>query len=263
MNSINDIRQYIKIWSKQTYVEGLKYAYSIKNNEQVKNLTIEVLKIQKLDKKQMNGNSVQKIPLKNEGKVDVIFTDIFWELSDNYISPVCYIGAIVKKCIEKNIVNEKEVAGIVGRGLRALPSFIREMDLTYKMAHFFPGATVTNGPEQDVSEHTDVLIKTGNDEYRLWSYQNTERGLENTAKRFCGYRGKIPKGHYILCPIDIQNPIEVDEEEGWFFYSERYVQYLYEMMSIEKPDEYNTIVKFQRDALHLYIKKANVVIKRG
>ena len=117
-----------------------------------------------------------------------MFSNIFWDIAGEYITPVYYVASIVKQCIERDITNSNQVAGIVGRGLRSFPSFLREMDLTYKISCFFPEAEITNGPEQDVGEHTDVLIKNGDTEYRLWSYQNFERGLTNTASRFYGRR---------------------------------------------------------------------------
>lgn len=263
MLTIGDIRKYMTVWKQQTYRSGLEYCYAIKKDKQTYDLTIEVLQLQKLDDKAMDGTSVQNIPIKNEGKVDVIFTDIFWDIAGEYITPVYYVASIVKQCVKRNILNSEQVAGIVGRGLRSLPSFLREMDLTYKISCLFPEAEITNGPEQDVSEHTDILIKNGNIEYRLWSYQNFERGLNNTASRFYGRRGKVPKGYHILCPIDIGNSAEVEEVDGWYFYSDRYVKYIYDMISIEKPDEYETIARLQEYAMKIYLKKANVVYKRN
>ena len=97
----------------------------------------------------------------------------------------------------------------------------------------------------------------------MWSYQSFERGLNNTASRFYGRRGMVPKGYHILCPIDIGNSAEVEEVDGWYFYSDRYVKYIYDMISIEKPDEYETIARLQEYAMKIYLKKANVVYKRN
>lgn len=262
MLTIGDIRKYMGVWKQQTYRSGLEYCYAIKKDRQAYELTIEVLQLQNLNDKAMDGNSVQNIPIKNEGKVDILFSDIFWDIAGEYITPVYYVASIVKQCVERDITNSNQVAGIVGRGLRSFPSFLREMDLTYKISCFFPEAEITNGPEQDVGEHTDVLIKNGDTEYRLWSYQNFERGLTNTASRFYGRRRELPIGYHILCPIDIRNSVEVEEVDGWFFYSDRYVKYIYDMISIEKPDDYATVARLQEYAMKLYLKKANVVYKR-
>lgn len=261
MPTIGDIRKYMEKWGQLTYKQGLDYCYLIKKDKQVYELTLEVMKMQLLDQKMMDGNSVQNIPYKDEGKVDIIFTDIFWRLAQDYITPAYYVGAIVNECIKSKIVDKERVAGIVGRGLRAFPSFLREMDLTYKLSRFFPNAQIMNGPSQDVDQHTDVLVVSGDMEYRVWSYQNFVRGLENTASRIRGNRGEVPKGTHVLCPIDISNEYEKEEVDGWFFYSDRYVTYLHEMIVFEKPDSYNFVSRMSDYALKAYLSKANLFVK--
>lgn len=260
MIKIEDIRKYMGVWSQQTYLSGLDYCYSITKDKDTYDLTIEVLKIQKLAEKKMDGFSVQDIPYKEEGKTEVIYTDIFWHTVEEYVTPVYYVAAIVRECEKKQLSKEK-IVGLVGRGLRAFPSFLREMDLTCKIAQFFPDAEIENGPEQDVGDHTDVLIKSKGNIYRLWSYQNFERGLDNTAQRFYGKRGKVPSGYHVLCPIDIGNESETEKINGWIFYSERYVKYLYEMIAIEKPDDYRTIKRLDEYAMRMYLNKAKIVKK--
>lgn len=261
MPTINDIRKYMDVWKRKTYRSGLEYCYLIKKDKQAYALTSDVLKMQGLEDKYMDGYSVQNIPIKNEGKVDIIFTNIFWDLAGDYITPVYYVASIVKKCLENKIDNPGQVAGIVGRGLRSLPSFLREMDLTYKLSLLFPNAKILNGPEQDVGEHTDILIKTGSREYRVWSYQDTDRGLDNTAARFCGQRGELPKGYHILCPINISDKAKVEEVNGWCFYSESYVEDIYEIISVKKPDEYQMLARLQTYAIKHYLKEVNIVYK--
>lgn len=140
MLTIGDIRKYMGVWKQQTYRSGLEYCYAIKKDRQAYELTIEVLQLQNLNDKAMDGNSVQNIPIKNEGKVDILFSDIFWDIAGEYITPVYYVASIVKQCVERDITNSNQVAGIVGRGLRSFPSFLREMDLTYKISCFFFGS---------------------------------------------------------------------------------------------------------------------------
>lgn len=261
MQSIERIRAFINRWQQLTYAQGLDYCYAIKNDTELYDITVQVLRMQQIEQKKMDGNSVQNIPIKNEGKIDIIFSDIFWRLTEGYMSPASYVGTIVKECVENDINNVFEIAGIVGRGLRAFPSFLREMDLTYKFAKYFPNATVINNPEQDVIDHTDIYIKSNNYDYRIWSYQNFERGLKNTASRLRGYRGTVPEGIHVLCPIDISNEFEREEISGWFFYSERYVSYLYEMIIIEKPDEYSLISEMNDYTIEAYLRKANKIKK--
>lgn len=260
MIKIEDIRKYMGKWNQQTYLSGLTYCYFLKNDKSTYDLTVEVLKKQKLAEKVMDGYSVQKIPYIEEGKTSVIFTNIFWKIAEEFITPVYYIAAIIKECVQKGMSDDK-VIGMVGRGLRSFPSFLREMDLTCKIAHFFPNAVIRNGPEQDIGDHTDILIESMDNTYRLWSYQNFDRGLENTAQRFYGRRGEIPPGFHVLCPIDISNKAETEEINGWIFYSEKYVRYLYEMISIEKPDDYYRIKRLEEYALKIYLNKAKIIKK--
>lgn len=261
MQNIENIRYYIMKWKQLTYRQGLDNCYAIKKNIKVYDTTIQVLKVQQLEYKVMDGNSVKNIPVKNEGKTDIIFSDIFWKLIENYISPASYVATIVKACVDNNILDVYEIAGIAGRGLRAFPSFLRELDLTYKFTKHFPDAKIINSPTQDVREHTDILIKNNDCDYRIWSYQNFERGLINTASRLRGTRGSIPDGIHVLCPIDIGNEFEREELEGWYFYSERYVNYLCEMIILEKPDDYSFVSKMSEYAIKIYLKKANTIIK--
>lgn len=261
MQNFEDMKYYIMKWKQLTYRQGLDNCYAIKKDIEVYNATIEVLKVQHLENKIMDGNSVKNIPVKNEGKIDIIFSDIFWKLVDSYISPASYVATIVKACVDNNILDINKMAGIVGRGLRAFPSFLRELDLTYKFIKHFPNARLINNPTQDVQEHTDILIKNNDCDYRIWSYQNFERGLINTASRLRGNRGSLPDGIHVLCPIDIGNEFQREEIEGWYFYSERYVNYLYEMIILEKPDDYSLLSRMSEYAIKIYLKKANTIKK--
>jgi len=250
------------MWKKQTYSAGLEYCFSIKRNVKAYELTRKVLELQGLSDKNMEGSSIQGIPIINENKTNIIFSNIFWNIAATYITPVYYASLIVKTCMEQGINEPKQVAGIVGRGLRALPSFLREMDLTYKLSLLFIDADVENGPEQDVKEHTDIFIKKGDKEYRLWSYQSsTKRGLESTAKRLCGQRGEIPNGYHILCPIDIYDKASIEEVNGWYFYPEQYVENIYKTIAERTPDEYNRIKTLQKNNMLAYLKNINVIHK--
>lgn len=261
MNNIENIRLLITKWKDLTYGQGLDSYYAIKKNIEAYNKTIEVLRMQDLECKIMDGNSVNNIPIKNEGSINIIFSDLFWKCVEGFISPASYVATIVKACIDKGNQNTYEIAGIVGRGLRAFPSFLRELDLKYKFKNHFPQAEIINSPRQDVGEHTDIMIKCSDCNYRIWSYQNFERGLSNTASRLRGDRGKIPDGIHVLCPIDIGNEYEREEIDGWYFYSERYVRYLNEMMIIEKPDDYSLVSRLGDYAIKMYLKKANTIKK--
>lgn len=259
MVNIQDIRKYMKTWKQMTYRRGLDYCYKINENTKLFDLCIEVLKEQQLIDKNMDGYSVQGIPLIKEDQPKVIFTDIFWKLAGNYITPAFYIASIVEECEKKGITSKEEIIGTVGRGLRAFPSFLRELDLTYKISCLIPDANIINGPEQDIHEHTDILIQSHGTNYRLWSYLDSPRGLANTAQRFYGKRGDIPQGLHVLCPINIQNEYEVETMYGWCFYSDNYVHSLIEMIKNKKPAKYVDLKRLKAYALKMYLKKPNLV----
>lgn len=261
MISIQDICRFMATWKQMTYRKGLEYCYSIKNDEKAFNICVEVIDNQNLTDKYMDGTSVQNLPIINEGKTKVIFSDIFWSMADSYISPAAYVAMVVKQCEKQGVDDLGEITGTVGRGLRAFPSFLREMDLAYKISKILPDAIITNDPNMDVKEHTDILISSKDKKYRFWSYQSFERGLTNTAQRFYGNRGSVPYGVHVLCPIDIGNENEVELIDGWCLYSERYVQYLVDMIEIEKPDKYRDLRALEEYALKMYLKKANVVVR--
>lgn len=262
MPNIDDIKnKYINVWSKQTYSEGLRYCVP-KGRSKIFKLTEKILQIQNLSDKHMDGNSIQGIPEKYEGKINIFFTKIFWDIAKIYITPAKYIVLIVEECLANKITGTKQVAGIVGSGLRAFPSFIREMDLAYKMSIHFPNATITTGPDQDVNEHTDILIENEEHKYRLWSYQSSEKGLSNMPSKFCGERGTVPAGYHVLCPLNIKNKAIVEQIAGWYFYSDEYVRYIYGIMTCEAPDNYYTIKSLKDDAIKLYLKRANIVDKK-
>lgn len=221
--NIVNIRNYMETWNKYTYSQGLNYCYNVKKNKQLFNLCKNVMDMQQLSSKHMNGDSIEKLPIKDEGFLNIIFSDLFYKEVNNFITPVKYIADIVIDCQLHNITDVRKIAGIVGRGLRAFPSFVREMDLAYKLSILLPNADCrrTNS-EEDVNDHTDILILCNNEVYRVWSYQSSERGLDNTARRVLGYRGVLKSGKHILCPFSIKN--DKEKQNGWFFYTNEYIK---------------------------------------
>lgn len=135
MLDIASLRQKMPVWAKMTYQDGLiLFADSDTNIRLVE----KVLKSQELQDKPMNGNSVQGIPLKYEGPLHAIsFSEIFYDcLCAEKLSPISYIIEIINET-EHIGCSIKLTTGIVGRGLRAFPSFLREMDLAVKFTEFF------------------------------------------------------------------------------------------------------------------------------
>ena len=55
--------------------------------------------------------------------------------------------------------------------------------------------------KQDSSDHTDVLLNYMKNEYRIWLYQFSARGLAHDIERLTGKRGELPIGTHIICPL--------------------------------------------------------------
>lgn len=259
MAEIQDIRKFMDIWKQKTYREGLDYCFAVKSDKKVFDICVEVIQMQGLTDKYMDGYSVERIPIKDEGGTNVLFSNIFWDLVETYITPAIYVASIVDACIKKGNMSIREIAGMAGRGLRAFPSFLRELDLAYKFSNLIPDAQIITGPEQDVGAHTDILIKKGKNDYKVWSYQNTERALNNLVRKFGGFRGGIPRGCHLFCPIDIYYDSQVEEINGWRFYSNKYAKYLVDIIEMEKPDKYTDLIVFKESALKIHLKKANTI----
>ena len=259
--NINNIRTYMNTWKNYTYRQGVDYIHNLEGD--VKSVVIEVLEIQQLSEKNMNGNSVMNLPHKFEDYTDIIFSNIFWkQVNDGYVTPASFIVEIVKKCLEKQMHDSVQIAGIVGRGFRSFPSFVRELDLAYKLSRKMSGVELTGNPEQDVVDHTDILVHRGNCDYRVWSYQSTQRGIENTKSRFVGKRGAIPKGMHVLCPIDIGANWQIETLDGWYFYSESLVEQICKVFE-DEPFVYSGIMKMGDEKIMEFMKKTSLVKKEG
>lgn len=100
-------------------------------------------------------------------------------------------------------------------------------------------------------QHTDIFIRIGNLEYRIWLFQNSDRGISNTKSRLRGERGEVSCGIHILCPM---NPINAKgrnqryiDRNGWRFYSESYMSEIVDFMENLIIEEIPTYHEFLRD----------------
>lgn len=253
----------MKIWKDQNYRQGLDYCSKIIKNDRNYEYVVEILNIQKLSEKKMDGSSVTKIPRKNEEEMPLRFTDIFWNSADSFISPAYYVALIVDECIKKGELKIDNIAGIVGRGLRAFPSFLREIDLANKVSiRLSKDYRIENNPELDIRDHTDILIKKDKGEYRVWSYQKSDRGLKNINDKFFGERGKIPDGHHVLCPININDEKDIEDVCGWRFYSDKYVDNLCNLIyTHENIKLYKDILEWDTCRKKNYFSKMGIIKK--
>jgi len=118
--------------------------------------------------------------------------------------PIIYLKQIV---VNSEGYNRNKLRGIIARGLRTLPSLLRDRDFAEKLKEmipqFFPNTKfdISLNPGIDTKEHTDVFLKLRGEIYRIWLYQFTRRGLPHDTERILGKRGELPDGFHILCPI--------------------------------------------------------------
>lgn len=264
MPNFTDIRKYMGTWEKYSYAEGLDYCFELKKNEKLFQLTKRLLEILKIRDMPMNGFSIEHIAKQaNNGGTKIVFSDLFYESANYFITPVSYLAKMVEAYEKEDIYNEYVMAGEVARGLRAFPSFIREMDLEYKLGKALTNAACVRNPKQDIQDHTDVLLLYDGQEYRVWSYQITPRGLNNTAKRLLGKRGNLPFGIHILCPLDIFNGAETEDISGWKLYSDSYIHKVVPVLRQKQIDKYTEIIRKSEYAVKEYLKEIHIFEKSG
>ena len=173
-----------------------------------------------------------------------------------------FISDITNQCMERGITDVNEIAGVVGRGLRAFPSFVREMDLAYRLSERLPeGQCKRTTPEEDVLKHTDILISIEQEEYRVWSYISSNRGLQNTMERLRGKRKSIRDGFHVLCPFNVYKKEAYEEQEGWRFYSETEIDKVVEVIRGGRSEEYQNLMKCNDSELSKYMKDIHKVKK--
>ena len=259
---IRRIREYMSKWSEYTYAQGVDFCREVSVEE--KEQTKDVLKVQQLTEKKMDGFSVDGIPVKYEGSLKTIsYTGIFRDALDNgYLTPASYAVRIVCACNKHNMNNDM-TAGIVGRGLRTLPAFIREMDLASKLSDEGLGIqSYCGSTEDDIQGHTDVFLKFKGQTYRIWSYQDTsDRAINNTISKIKGNRGELPAGLYILCPFNYRDKNQYEEVNGWRLYNSNYIDKVKNVVINGEMFLYRDLVDGQYTRMCAYIKKINVFRK--
>ena len=251
-------------WQNETYRQNANYLYQNRHirwgEKQLCNAVLARLGI--MDK-MMDGHSVQSLPVINEGNVPVVYSDVMHNMLNGYVNPMNYVLNLVLECSSYRVTNVEEAAGIVGRGLRALPSFLREVDLKDKLSVALPDAKVQcASASQDVADHTDVIVAYGGKSFHVWSYQCTPRGLENTSHRLLGKRGELVSGLHVLCPFDMQDKSQLVDVGGWYLHSDSYVKKVAAAITAGAVDSYADVCAMPLDSLkNTYMKDVHVVLK--
>lgn len=212
-----NIRDKCKEWANKTFREELE-SLNIKNKELL-NTTIECFMYLGILDKKITGYACEKLPKTEEGHtgLKVTYSELFHNsiIEENF-SPVTYILKIVQEFLKPNI-NKDKLNGATARGIRTLTSLLREPDFAYNIEqHLKPFDSDVNtelNAKQDGGDHTDILLSFMGNEYRLWLFQLSSRGLPHDIERVSGKRGELPTGTHILCPLHTEVAISYDSNK--------------------------------------------------
>ncbi len=259
MTTYKNVRNFTKAWAKKTYAEGIADYKKVAEDPRALAFVEEVLRKLNIADKPMTGDSCQGLPRIDEGRTTVRFSGVVDDLIEVFLTPASYVAEVALRSRANR--PDSEVAGEVARALRAFPSFLREMDLGWKVGEECArrGLTAdarTADVDADIAEHTDVFLKLGGKDYRLWSYLDSERGLDNVKSKLSGARGEIPAGVHVLCPINITRAR--DEVSGWRFYPEAKIAEIVDVIERGEPRyDYQTV----RGSLDRCVRKACLIEK--
>ncbi len=245
---VNRLREYMRKWAEYTYRQGINFCRN--NTSEEKEMCLEILKKQKMAEKKMDGHSIEGIPDRWEYSLrEISLSGLFNDaIESDYLTPASYAVSIVKECIHCGFNFDKS-KGVVGRGLRSFPAFLREMDLASKLTGTLEGCECRRAnPDEDINGHTDVIINYKGEIINAWSYQNSPRGLNNAADKFSGRRGTLPPGKYILCPIDYRDRTQYEDINGWRLYNFEYVKKIgYQIKESEQNGYFDLLKKSETD----------------
>ena len=253
MKNIKEILSYFPAWDTITYSQDL-VRVSKGYPDEVLLLCKKAFFLLGIADKVMSGTSASRLPYIEEGEYGLIYSKIFWDACEKgYLSPVSYAVHVIMMCLCKNIKDEKVVAGIVGRGLRAFPSFLRELYLQYKLSLLFPEAKFEHTVDIDINDHADILMRGLDCNHYIWSYCASGRGTVNAGQKILGKRGALKKGNHVLCPL-INSGKSSTTISGWWLYSDSYIYQIAKMISFENPETYEQVRMLSETALNAYLK---------
>jgi len=213
------IRELTDYWAKKTYKEMLSAANI---DKKIKSRLRKVLRELKVLDSKMVGGSITGLEKTTEGRglPGISYSQAF-ELAlkkenDHKILPVLYLKNLA---INLKDVDDNKFKGIIARGLRTLPSLLRDRDFAERLKMLIKSHPLRTNFEiktnasKDTKEHTDVYLTLGGEIFRIWLYQFTPRGLPHDTERVLGKRGEIPLGIHILCPIKTDLMMEREKLE--------------------------------------------------
>jgi hypothetical protein len=188
----------------------------------------------------------------------ISFSEIYRELADSKtLCPSNFVVQVVKKLkkyAEEHSLDLDQMfyIGTISRSLRTFASMLREEFLAEIideiMSEIVKGTGKTykvyqSSAKDDMTTKTDVMLVYDGVEYRIWSYQTTESGIEKTSNRVLNANGK---GYNILMPF---NTNEKETKLGWWMYDRALVKKIIEEFVVHRDfepmshEEYKVLVK--------------------
>ena len=212
---MSNIRELCKIWSEKTYREGIEYLEA--ENAELFSLALNVFEKLQIIDIPMDGYSCEHLPKTEESRTGIkkTYSEIFHEeIAKDTFSPATYLVRLLCECKETTD-DDSQIAGALARGLRTLTSLLREPDFAFIIKENLKmkdaNAATSLNAKQDSGDHTDVLLKYNETEYRIWLYQFSSRGLPHDIERLTGKRGELPLGNHLICPLKTELAIEYDK----------------------------------------------------
>ncbi len=212
---MSNIRELCKIWSEKTYREGIEYLEA--ENAELFSLALNVFEKLQIIDIPMDGYYCEHLPKTEESRTGIkkTYSEIFHEeIAKDTFSPATYLVRLLCECKETTD-DDSQIAGALARGLRTLTSLLREPDFAFIIKENLKtkdaNAETSLNAKQDSGDHTDVLLKYNDTEYRIWLYQFSSRGLPHDIERLTGKRGELPLGNHLICPLKTELAIEYDK----------------------------------------------------
>ena len=259
--NIGLIEDFMKKWNQYTYRQGILFTYMTKDDRDKCLWALDNLGLLEI---KMNGYSVEGLRNIDEGFAGgIYFTEVFekW-VSGRYLSPATYIWQIIKEYEATGLPFDANIIGTIGRGFRAFPSFIREIDLTDKLKTMLPNSSCCRSKaNEDMSKHTDVNLRYNGIYYRVFSYQNTGHSLKNMVSKITGERGSIPRGYCLLCPFDYVSSIYKKDVCGWRLHNELYLKRVKQILDKNEPLQYNELSRKKFYEISNIVKDIQVIYK--
>ena len=258
------------IWAEHTYGNALERCKEIKYcTDYEYNLTKQILKDLNLYDKAMVGTTVQNLNIYEREDQPIKFTNAFNLMmsrkspvtQQSHISPVSYIINMIRECKNARYtdLNLLEVV-VIPRGLRAFPSFIRELDLCQKLNNGIEGMSCRRStPYEDAHYHIDLFMNYKNKNYLVWSYMcnMNPAKVQNLIDKISGRRTPIFVGTYLLCPFYREDKVEYN---GWWFHPDTYINHINKLLQSNVVDNYDDII--QLPDLDRYLQDFHIIVKR-